>query len=54
MPLYGRFCPTECASGTRVWLCRHTDGTVSVVLNKPEHGVRPVILFSNTPRVHRS
>ena len=54
VPLDGRFCPTECASGTRVWLCRHIDGTASVVLNKPEHGVRPVILFSNNPRVRRS
>ena len=54
VPLDGRFCPTECASGTRVWLCRHIDGTVSVVLNKPEHKVRPVILFSNNPKVRKS
>ena len=51
--LDGRFCPTECASGTRVWLCRHIDGTVSVVLNKPERRERPVILFSNNPRVRK-
>ena len=49
----GRFCPTECANGTKVWLCRHIDGTVSVVLNKPEHGVRPSILFSNNPKVRK-
>ena len=47
----GRFCPTECANGTKVWLCRHIDGTLSIVLNKPEHGVRPTILFSNNPKV---
>ena len=51
VPVDGRFCPTECANGTRVWLCRHIDGTVSVVLNKPEHGKRPIILFSNNPRL---
>ena len=50
----GRFCPTECANGTKVWLCRHIDDTVSVVLNKPEHGVRPTILFSNNPRVRKT
>ena len=54
VPVDGRFCPTECANGTRVWLCRHIDGTVSVVLNKPDHGVRPIILFSNNPRVRKS
>ena len=46
----GRFCPTECANGTKVWLCRHVDDMVSVVLNKPEHGRRPVSLFSNNPK----
>ena len=49
----GRFCPTECANGSKVWLCRHVDDTVSVVLNKPEYGVRPTILFSNNPRVRK-
>ena len=49
----GRFCPTECANGTKVWLCRHIDGTLSIVLNKPEHGVRPTILFSNNPKVRK-
>jgi hypothetical protein len=47
----GRFCPTECANGTKVWLCRHIDGTLSAVLKKPEHNVRPVILFSNNPNI---
>ena len=49
----GRFCPTECANGMKVWLCQHIDDTVSVVLNKPEHGVRPTILFSNNPKVRK-
>lgn len=43
--------PTECANGTKVWLCRHIDGSLSAVLKKPEHGVSPIILFSNNPRV---
>ena len=50
----GRFCPTECANGTKVWLCRHIDGTLSIVLNKPEHGVRPSILFSNNQKVRKT
>ena len=50
----GRFCPTECANGTKVWLCRHIDGTLSIVLNKPEHGVRPSFLFSNNPKVRKT
>ena len=50
----GRFCPTECANGTKVWLCRHMDGTLSIVLNKPEHGVRPSILFSNNPKERKT
>ena len=50
----GRFCPTECANGTKAWLCRHIDGTLSIVLNKPEHGVRPSILFSNNPKVRKT
>lgn len=50
----GRFCPTECANGTKVWLCRHMDDTLSIVLNRPEHGVRPTILFSNNPMVRKA
>ena len=50
----GRFCSTECANGTKVWLCRHMDGTLSIVLNKPEHGVRPSILFSSNPKVRKA
>ena len=37
----GFLCSTECANGTRVWICRHIDGTVSLVLNKPEKGTSP-------------
>lgn len=50
----GRFCPTECANGTKAWLCRHVDGSVSAVLNKPSHDESPKILFSNNPKVNRS
>ena len=49
----GILCPTECANGTRVWICRHLDGTVSLVLNKPEKGIAPKVVFSNNPRVNR-
>lgn len=48
-----RFCPTECANGTKVWLCRHIDGTFSIIRNKPQHGVRPVIHFSNNPKLRQ-
>lgn len=40
----------ECASGTRVWCCQHLDGTVSLVMNKPEKGVGPKIVFTNVRR----
>ena len=39
----GVLCTTECANGTRVWTCRHIDGTVSLVLNKPERGTAPKV-----------
>ena len=44
---------TECANGTRVWICRHIDGTVSLVLNKPEKGTSPKVVFTNNPKVYR-
>ena len=47
----GMWCPTGCANGTRGWLCRHVDGTFSVVLNKPEKGVPPRVVFSSNPRI---
>lgn len=49
----GILCPTECANGTRVWICRHLDGTISLVLNKPEKNTRPKVVFTNNPRVFR-
>ena len=50
----GFLCTTQCANGTRVWICRHIDGTVSLVLNKPEKGVSPKVVFTNNPKVYRS
>lgn len=50
----GFLCTTQCANGTRVWICRHIDGTVSLVLNKPEKGVPPKVVFTNNPKVYRS
>lgn len=50
----GVLCPTECANGTRVWICRHIDGTISLVLNKPEKGTSPKVVFTNSPKVNRS
>lgn len=49
----GVLCTTECANGTRVWICRHLDGTVSLVLNKPEKEVVPKVVFTNNPKVDR-
>ncbi len=46
-------CPTECANGTPVYVCRHLDGTVSLVLNKPEKGTSPKVVFTNNPKVNR-
>ena len=47
----GFYCPTECANGTPVWICRHLDGTVSLALNKTEKDTRPKVVFSNNPRL---
>lgn len=46
-------CTTECANGTRVWACHHVDGTLSLALNKPVKEARPIVLFTNNPRVYR-
>lgn len=46
-------CTTECANGTRAWRCLHLDGTVSLVLDKPERGVSPKVVFTNTPEVRK-
>lgn len=50
----GFLCTTQCANGTRVWICRHIDGTVSLVLNKTEKGVSPKVVFTNNPKEYRS
>ena len=50
----GVLCPTECTNGTKVWVCRHVDGTVSLVLNKPIAGTVPQVVFTNNPAVKRS
>ncbi len=44
-------CKTECANGTKAWCCRHLDGTISLVMNKPEKEHGPKIVFSNNPKV---
>ena len=49
----GILCPTECANGTRVWVCRHVDGTISLVVNKPDLNTVPQVVFTNNPRVNR-
>ena len=46
-------CTTECANGTRVWCCHHLDGTISLVMNKPEKGVGPKIVFTNNPKIRK-
>ena len=49
----GVLCPTECANGTRVWACRHVDGSISLVLNKPDLSTTPQVVFTTNPRVKR-
>ena len=44
-------CKTECANGTKAWCCLHLDGTVSLVMNKPEKERGPQIVFANNPKV---
>ena len=44
-------CTTECANGTRVWCCHHLDGTISLVMNKPEKGTGPKVVFTNNPKI---
>ena len=47
-------CTTECANGTRVWCCHHLDGTISLVMNKPEKGTGPKIVFTNNQKIRKS
>lgn len=42
----GITCPTQCANGTRAYLCRHVDGSFSILLGKPSRETKPVVLFS--------
>jgi hypothetical protein len=43
--------PARSAFPERVVVCDHLDGTVSILLNEPAKGERPVVLFTNrTPR----
>ena len=46
--------PLEDVNGTRVWVCRHVDGTISLVLNKPDLSTAPQVVFTTNPRVKRS
>ena len=50
----GVLCTTECANGTRVWACRHVDGTMSLILNKPDLSTVPQVVFTTNPKVKRS
>lgn len=50
----GRWCPTECPNGTRAFLYRHVDGSMSIALNKPTHSEPPKVVFTTNPRVLRS
>lgn len=52
--LDGMWCPTECPNGTRAYLYRHVDGTVSVALNKPTHSEPPKVVFTTNTRLLRS
>lgn len=47
-------CTTECPNGTKTWVCRHVDGSLSLCLNKPVHGVRPKVVFTTNPRILKS
>lgn len=44
-------CTTECPNGTRTWICRHVNGSLSLCLNKPEHGVPPKVVFTTNPNL---
>ena len=47
----GILCTTECVNGTRTWICRHVDGSVSLCLNKPDHQTRPKVVFTTNPHL---
>lgn len=41
--------PTQGVPGTRVTLCQHIDGTVSILKERPDRQKLPIVLFSNRP-----
>jgi transposase InsO family protein len=41
--------PTQGVPGTRVTLCQHLDGTVSILKERPDRQKLPIVLFSNRP-----
>jgi len=45
--------PTECPNGTRAFLYRHVDGTISIALNKPSHNEHPKVVFTTNTRLLR-
>jgi len=49
VPFRSECFPTRVPAGTRVVLCGHLDGTVSILKEKPEKGKLPIVLFSNRP-----
>ena len=50
----GVLCTTECPNGTKVWVCSHIAGTVSLVKDKPEKRTSPKVVSTNNPKVDRS
>ena len=48
----GQWCPTACPNGTRAFLYRHIDGTISIAINKPSHAEFPKVVFTTNPRIH--
>ena len=48
----GLWCPTGCPNGTRAFLYRHVDGSISIALNKPTHSGPPKVVFTTNPQLH--
>ena len=42
--------PTQGIPGTRATLCKHLDGTISILKERPDKQKLPLILFTNRPR----
>ena len=47
-------CPTGCPNGTRAFLYRHVDGSVSIALNKPSKKEPPKVVFTTNKRMRGS